>query len=113
MSQLPEHYRDVGPGWLAILSALHEKLMEQAPAYEVAQVKEKFGGLRVYLHYDVDSLNGSRIDELVNAAETMADATCERCGGPGTLRQGGWLLTLCDNCQKEHELAKARRWGSK
>ena len=42
-------YIACGPGWYPILVDLDQKLNEVAPHYELAQVKEKYGGLRFYV----------------------------------------------------------------
>jgi uncharacterized Zn finger protein (UPF0148 family) len=33
-------------------------------------------------------------------AVSMSAITCEECGNPGRSRDGGWIRTLCDNCQE-------------
>jgi hypothetical protein len=84
----------VGAGWQPILAELHERLTTTDPGYRCAQVKEKFGALRVYF---VGVLSDAG-DEAVRDAEVRSAVTCERCGAPGTRRHGGWILTLCDAC---------------
>jgi hypothetical protein len=64
----------------------------------VAQIKEKFGGLRFYVHGGSQDL-WHRID----AAEQASYHICEKCGAPGVLRSGGWLKTLCDTHHNERE----------
>jgi hypothetical protein len=39
-----------------------------------------------------------QISELVDKAEHRCDETCYTCGAPGRLRNGGYLVTLCDDC---------------
>ena len=56
-----------------------------------SQVKEKFGGLRVYLTSSTDEM-----EQAIRQAEEESFKTCEICGEPGALRRGGWLATLCD-----------------
>jgi hypothetical protein len=111
VSQIPDHYHQVGPGWVNLLGALHEKLVELQPAYQVSQVKQKFGGLRIYLDYDPELRYPIEVGELIDAAEVVAAATCEECGQPGKLREGSWLMTLCDACQKAHEARRKQRWS--
>ena len=60
---------------------------------EIAQVKEKFGTLRIYVDGSNDFLDG-----MVNAMELASGYICEDCGRPGTRRSGGWILTQCDEC---------------
>lgn len=96
--QLPAWLTAVGEGWRPILERLHVDLLRVAPTYGVTQVKEKFGGLRVYLLREP-----SKVSQLLAAAEREAARTCEVCGQPGKLRQGSWLKTLCD----EHAAGRA------
>ena len=60
------------------------------------QVKEKFGGLRIYYRGGDDYVDG-----VVDMAEEMSYKICERCGNRGTPNQGGWIVTLCDFCRQE------------
>lgn len=116
---------DVGDGWYDLLRGLCEEIMA---AYQKAgepvnlvvdQVKEKFGTLRFYYHFEgqpqalhaLDLLGGpsfrfrqektslqKEIADAVRKAEKRSGTVCEKCGGPGTLRDGPWILTLCDEC---------------
>lgn len=100
----------VGEGWWPILQALCSNIQhylnwknkdsEVVPQVVVAQIKEKFGGLRFY--YDGGD---DRIQGMVSMAESWADKSCEICGKPGTRRSGGWIRTLCD----EHEAERQQR----
>ena len=90
--------RMVGKGWSKILDKLYD--VKPRSVY-VAQVKEKFGGLRFY----IGSANREFFD-AIEAAEKESYLTCEECGEPGKLREDfGWILTLCD----EHYLERKRR----
>jgi hypothetical protein len=63
---------------------------------KVVQIKEKFGGLRIY--YDGRS---DYIDGLISMAECYSYKTCEACGKPGAkTNHGGWMATLCE----EHKI---------
>src|ERR1700728_959163 len=79
----------VGDGWYQILYDLFTEIKKIAPpGFVIQQVKEKFGGLRVY------DLNGKyEIDTLIGIAEDKAIVTCDVCGLPGTLGGKGWLAT--------------------
>lgn len=84
----------VPEGWRGIVEALCDELAKE-PDCRIAQVKEKFGGLRVYRE-------GGTAEQtaLILAAEDKAAVTCQRCGADGaSLRSGGWL-TLCDGCAR-------------
>jgi len=102
--QIPGHLLFVGAGWHPILNRLHEQVVALVPGYHVAQVKEKFGELRVYLSLDPD-LDGhitaavnSRVHALLDTAEDESRRTCEFCGKAGGPVGTGWVKTLCSGC---------------
>lgn len=104
----------VGPGWWPILESLcgqissytkwrnntreallkdnpHDREIPDAvPQVVVAQIKEKFGGLRFYYEGGDDHIGG-----MVRIAESWAGNSCEECGAPGTSGGKGWIKTLC------------------
>jgi len=100
----------VDEGWWPILTNLcaniqhhldwKNKTSEVIPQVTVAQIKEKFGGLRFYYDGGDDQIQG-----MVTMAEAWASNTCETCGKPGQQRSGGWIKTLCD----EHESERQQR----
>jgi hypothetical protein len=59
------------------------------------QVKEKYGGLRLYF-----SGGDEYVEGLVSMAEAMSYKICEVCGNKGKPNEGGWISTLCDGCRK-------------
>ena len=97
-----------GEGWWPILEKLcyniqsyidwKNKQSEVVPQVTVAQIKEKFGGLRFYYDGGDEHING-----MVRMAEAWADASCEECGAPGKRRDGGWIKTLCDIHEAERQ----------
>lgn len=92
--QIPDWQEEVGPGWALILTKLHEDLIKLDPEYRVAQVKEKFGSLRVY----VDTYS-REVEDRIDKAEAQSCHVCEFCGAKGELRNDrSWLKTLCDVC---------------
>lgn len=106
-TQLPPWYEQVLPGWRGILEDLHGVLFALYPEYEVLQVKEKFGGLRVYInHANMDDQTIERMESSIRFAESRAIKTCENCGtsapeGPRLPRgrEVGWYKTFCDMCR--------------
>ncbi len=81
----------VGPGWAGLIDEIFDILPGDAA---VAQVKEKFGGLRFYFYGDMQ-------DE-VDAVCDRSVKVCEECGRPGNLREDRpWVKTLCDGCAGE------------
>lgn len=69
----------------------NEKLLN----FKFDQIKEKFGGLRVYYSGGDDYVRG-----LVDLAETMSYKICEICGNKGEPNKKGWITTLCGSCRK-------------
>jgi hypothetical protein len=55
------------------------------------QVKEKYGGLRVYFSGGDDYVEG-----LVSMAEAMSYKICEVCGNQGEANKGGWISVRCE-----------------
>jgi hypothetical protein len=101
----------VGAGWYPILEILCSNIQHHldwknreslvVPQVEVEQIKEKFGGLRFYYSGGDDEISG-----MVRMAEAWADVACEECGAAGKRRSGGWIRTLCDRHEEEHQERK-------
>jgi hypothetical protein len=71
------------------------EIVEYAPV-KFDQIKEKFGGLRVYFSGGDDYIEG-----LVSMAESFSYKICEVCGERGSPNKGGWISTLCDECRNK------------
>jgi ribosomal protein L37AE/L43A len=90
---------EVSNAWLPILEKGFREMAkivkrDEFTDFKVIQVKEKFGGLRVYTNYYTDE-----IDKIIDRMEEQCAHTCEQCGSSeGKLRQDGWWQTLCDDC---------------
>lgn len=96
-------------GWFNLISGMcaaiahHLKFCDAADrvAYQFVQIKEKFGGLRVYDNGSDDVVAG-----IILLAETLSYTTCEVCGSPGCVcHAGNWFKTLCPACAKELQYA--------
>jgi hypothetical protein len=121
-----DYYKQIscGYGWLKIILAGHKALKLVDPDYKIAQIKEKFGGLRYYIDnspfINEDLLFAVRA--ITERAETIAASTCEECGintNVHTSKFSGWIHTLCYRCdlqfaktilstQKEHSVGDKR-----
>ncbi|HEY1133278.1 MAG TPA: hypothetical protein VGE77_01760 [Nocardioides sp.] len=101
LRRIPEHWGrwiDCQKGWYPILARLDTDLAALDAAYEVHQVKEKFGGLRYYTHTEKDGVR-ERFETRIQQAEQEAYRTCELCGTAGSLaKRGTWYQTLCGAC---------------
>ena len=83
-------------GWYGIIRALcrsisnHVKYSKVPIDFKFAQVKEKFGTLRVYDYGADDYIRG-----CIHMAEEMSALTCEVTGAPAQMcRKGHWYRTL-------------------
>jgi hypothetical protein len=94
---------ECGDGWFNLIKKLCEDIQKYVdeqgiPQVVVAQVKEKFGGLRFYVDFADD-----HIYTLIDNAEILSTHTCDVCGEPGERRSGGWIRTLCDKHHAERQ----------
>jgi hypothetical protein len=89
-----------GSGWKEILRKV--LAVYEARGARVAQIKEKFGGLRVYF----DAPENGWTEEDAKAclvaereAESASFKICEECEAPGEKgNHNGWMCTLCKPC---------------
>ena len=86
-----------GNGWFDLVWRLCEEIetvVGEGTSFKVAQVKEKFGGLRFYFEGGNDAFDAIRAH--IAAAEAESFHISEVCGQPGTRRDIRWIQTLCD-----------------
>lgn len=92
----------VGPGWHGLVQEAFVKL---PPGHIIVQVKEKFGGLRIYFEIPQKPYQhgegASEYEALLNDLEMRSLKTCEECGKPGKPGGSGWIKTYCEECRKE------------
>lgn len=114
---LPMFGFECGIGWYDLLSDLLEGIDsylktdagKALDGFSIVQIKEKFGGLRFYVHGGDSYING-----LINKAEDLADNTCEFCGSnESIMRSTGWIVTACKNCTENRDGLKNRVWIAK
>jgi len=98
---------DIDDGWYNILDSVcrlienheeHNVVDEEYHPAVAQQVKEKFGGLRLYF-----SGGDEYVEGVIAMAELLSEKTCEICGSPGHIRGCGWLACRCDDCEGEHK----------
>ena len=103
---------ECGIGWLGILDdyfGVVDRVMPEGGVYQLRQVKEKFGSLRIY-----DSSHGETTESVkaVTEAHRLAEArsfyTCEYCGRPGRWsNRDGVLLTVCEEHADDPDFGRA------
>lgn len=94
-----DFYFEIEDGWYQLVYDLFTNIQSHCTAtgekVKMLQVKEKFGGLRVYYNHE-GSENDSNIFNLVMEAQNKSYSTCEITGGAGHLHKRGlWVKTLC------------------
>jgi len=126
-------FEEVGEGWHFLLKSLDimmgfavERAVQHATVVKeqyrdkeckadakviILQIKEKFGGLRVY--WSSEGLGTRRESELIGATEItelMSLKTCETCGSTKEVesraRQNqrmGWIKTFCAECHSKND----------
>jgi len=99
-------YYECGDGWLplieeakTIVSKYNLKHPDSDNPLEFTQIKEKWGGLCLYLNYYVPE-----IANQIHALENKSLEICEHCGtnkNVSTEWTHGWIMTLCEDCRKK------------
>lgn len=98
---------ECGKGWEKLYKPLIERCHAEGVA--IAQIKEKFGGLRFYIgptDKDTEVLRAA-----IWAAEERSFEVCEQCGAEGvdvSTRGPGWIQTLCASCRARFEEKRAQ-----
>jgi hypothetical protein len=88
---LPLALESVGKGWAPLVEEVFSFIEKNRIHSKVIQVKEKWGGLRIYTDVMHDAL-----DRKIEEVSKKSFSICEQCGDPGALREGSWYRTLCD-----------------
>jgi hypothetical protein len=83
-----------GRGWISLLERVYI-LAEADERAIIGQIKEKYGGLRVYLEHG--SVNPELL-RVIDEVEAKSESMCEVCGADARTAESarGWIRTLCD-----------------
>jgi hypothetical protein len=101
---LEDAIESVGPGWSRLVTAAHRRLTNAK--CRIVQVKEKFGGLRVYFDPpETTAMSKARRRSLAALnrwerwIERRSFSVCEGCGARGgRVVRGRYVRTLCAMC---------------
>ncbi len=92
----------VGKGWEPLVRAVYNAKVGIGSTVGIIQVKEKWGGLRIYTDY-----YDSQLEEVIMRVSQESLTICEQCGAPaGLVKKGTWYLTLCEEHRGEWEPVK-------
>lgn len=87
------------PGWYPLVEKLlldFRALPQEDGLVRTNQIKEKFGGLRVYVEVSGSDDFKERVRDMIEQAEKEASLTCEFCSNTGVLRTPGWMRVTCE-----------------
>ena len=119
MGPFDERGIECGDGWFAIVDRLCGACENEIAVLilqgvdkkywpRVAQIKEKMGGLRLY----VKGLISDQLRfQILQAEDDEGESyrTCKRCGAAGKLRYGSGKHTYCDGCEADLETRLRQR----
>ena len=101
---IPQEW-ECGTGWYNLyqpivdeINSINESLPEEEKI-RIYQIKEKFGGLRIYVSH-----SNPFLDAKIEEAENRSYKTCEQCGATndtGLLYVGGWIYNCCRDCARK------------
>jgi hypothetical protein len=91
-------------GWYELLGSVCWRIFQHDrniadPEYipvKFDQIKEKYGGLRVYYSGGDNYVRG-----IISMAEEYSYKVCGVCGNAGKPNKGGWITTLCESCREK------------
>jgi len=102
---MENNYYECGDGWLPLIEKAKTIINKYNLSHpdceplEFTQIKEKWGGLCLYLNYYV-----AEISDQIHELENMSFGICEHCGTDKDVKTEwthGWIMTLCDECRKK------------
>lgn len=93
----------VGKGWTNLVNETHDLLSYISPDYSIAQIKQKYGGLRYYADYvpKYDEADPEKMRDIfyaiISNAERRSEHICETCGDFGKdINDNHWYFIGCD-----------------
>ena len=98
-------------GWEELGRAMIEECEAINPSYQITDMKEKWGELRVVSYIQdyndnewlLPAHNDGEIEEIENRYIKKSARTCCICGAPATKISTGWICPYCDNCGTKDE----------
>jgi len=87
----------VGKGWERLVRKVYNAKEGLGIPIGIIQVKEKWGGLRIYTDYYI-----KEIEEVIMEVGEESLKICEICGAPaGLVKKVTWYQTLCEEHRGE------------
>jgi len=89
----------VGKGWEPLVRKVYNAKTGLGIPVGILQVKEKWGGLRIYTDYFVPE-----IEEVIRKVCSDSLTICEVCGASaGLVKKGTWYQTRCEEHRGDWE----------
>lgn len=85
----------IGAGWIPTVVVTLDKMIAAGWDRDLSQVKQKFGGLRIYTGWV-----SPPVQQIISAAEATCDKLCEWCGEPHGLNIPLSGTALCPECRE-------------
>lgn len=118
--RFPRYGIECDSGWSILIDPIIHLISQHNEAFpdhpiSVDCLKEKFGGLRMYISIAVpenpeaaevhpfaisSDRSYDRIMGAVNLAEKISYDICEKCGQRGEIVKGSWLKVRCPSCKQ-------------
>ena len=102
---------ECGKGWYDLIRPIveyvekfnEENNLSEENKIRFVQIKEKWGGLRIYTNYGTKELH-----DMIDKAEEESYNVCENCGLTNNvgLKIDGWNQTLCHYCATDLALER-------
>lgn len=89
----------VEAGWQSLVRKVYNAKAGIGTTVGIIQVKEKWGGLRIYTdYYDTE------LEKTIREVGEASYKICQNCGSPaGLVKKGAWYQTLCEEHRGEWE----------
>jgi hypothetical protein len=107
LAELDQEYPEcgfyIGAGWFPVVADALRRVQRTGVPWKLAQVKQKFCGLRVYIDFpdEVPEEGYNQILGIVQQAELDCSTLCESCGKTHDLSVPRFGVALCQECGKE------------
>lgn len=118
-----DFYFECGDGWFELLSRAASYIARESAHCYVAEAKEKFGKLRIYVDFEIDK-DGYvlaeeearvKIYDILRSIEDDSKNICEYCGislepsnRESQKNMGYWIKNICKDCFVKAIKAKDR-----
>lgn len=99
-------FAEIPAGWEVLVKDFIEEIYCASKEYKknaikISDIKEKFGGMRIYVDYSLPDEQILEMEKIVSKYEHLSLKTCTICAGEEKqmhTRRGYWDSVLCLDC---------------